>query len=110
MFNLNETQMAASRATLYRYGNTSSASIWYELAYHEQTGAVKRGSRVWQIAFGSGFKCNSAVWVARKTYKAPAVFCTDPETLWRWEEVIGKKDIITEEEATRDYVAEDIEK
>ncbi len=25
---------------------------------------VKRGERVWQIAFGSGFKCNSAVWRA----------------------------------------------
>jgi len=27
---------------------------------------VKRGDRVWQIAFGSGFKCNSAVWRARR--------------------------------------------
>ncbi len=27
---------------------------------------VKRGDRVWQIAFGSGFKCNSAVWKARR--------------------------------------------
>lgn len=25
---------------------------------------VRRGERVWQIAFGSGFKCNSAVWRA----------------------------------------------
>jgi len=27
---------------------------------------VKRGDRVWQLAFGSGFKCQSAVWRARR--------------------------------------------
>jgi len=53
-----------SRATLYRVGNTSSSSIWYELAFTEQTGRLKKGHRIWQIAFGSGFKCNSAVWKA----------------------------------------------
>ncbi len=30
---------------------------------------VKRGDRVWQIAFGSGFKCNSAVWRARRAVR-----------------------------------------
>ena len=70
-----------SRLSLYKYGNVSSASIWYELelvAEHgNQCGAqrdggalpppgcarrLRRGDRIWQIAFGSGFKCNSAVW------------------------------------------------
>ncbi|KAI3514604.1 hypothetical protein L1887_13159 [Cichorium endivia] len=59
--------MEASRMTLYRYGNTSSSSIWYELAYLEAQSRVKKGDRIWQMAFGSGFKCSSVIWCAMKT-------------------------------------------
>ena len=62
--------MAPSRATLARYGNTSSSSIWYTLAGIEASPAgVAAGDRVWQVAFGSGFKCNSAVWRALRPVK-----------------------------------------
>ncbi|KAG6637611.1 3-ketoacyl-CoA synthase 20-like [Carya illinoinensis] len=64
---LSKWHMEPSRMTLYRYGNTSSSSLWYELAYCEAKGRIKKGDRAWQIAFGSGFKCNSAVWRALRT-------------------------------------------
>ncbi|XP_021715840.1 3-ketoacyl-CoA synthase 10-like [Chenopodium quinoa] len=63
--------MEPSRRTLERFGNTSSSSVWYELAYLEANKKMKRGDRVWQISFGSGIKCNSLVWRALRNIEKP---------------------------------------
>lgn len=60
---LTAEHVEASRHALYTYGNTSSSSIWYEMDYIRDRMNLKRGQRVLQVAFGSGFKCNSAVWL-----------------------------------------------
>lgn len=69
---LSAEHVEASRMALHRFGNTSSSSLWYEISYIEAKGRMKKGDRIWQIAFGSGFKCNSAVWKCNRTVKTPA--------------------------------------
>lgn len=68
---LTNEHMEASRKTLEKFGNTSCSSVWYELAYLEANNKIKRGDRVWQITFGSGIKCNSAVWSALRDTTCP---------------------------------------
>jgi 3-ketoacyl-CoA synthase len=57
-----EREAEAALGTFQRFGNQSAASLWYQLAYHEAKGRVRRGDRVWQLGMGSGPKANSAVW------------------------------------------------
>lgn len=63
--NLSELQAKPSFETLKNWGNTSSSSVWYELDYIERSKEcnLRAGHQILQIAFGSGFKCNSAVWL-----------------------------------------------
>ncbi|CAK0731645.1 hypothetical protein CVIRNUC_000023 [Coccomyxa viridis] len=61
---LSDAQMVPSRETLFRFGNTSSASTWYTLANIEQKKGVTQGDKIFQVGFGGGFKCNTAVWRA----------------------------------------------
>ncbi|XP_060182152.1 3-ketoacyl-CoA synthase 20-like [Lycium barbarum] len=75
-----DESMEASKTTLQRFGNTSSSSIWYELAYGEAKGRIKKNDRIWQMAFGSGFKCSSLIWRATRS-----VDCNDLKNPWNGE-------------------------
>jgi 3-ketoacyl-CoA synthase len=53
---LTEEDCRASRNVLYKYGNTSSSSIWYEIDEVENTYTVTNGQHALAIAVGSGIK------------------------------------------------------
>lgn len=84
---LSKEEIAASRETLQRFGNTSAASTFYTLAHRETIGGVKKGDRLWQLGLGGAFKCNSAIWRAIRNVNeqhpcwAPGVGAVLPEEL-----------------------------
>ena len=49
---------------LHTLDSDSDRVAWcrYVLSNIESKRGIRKGDRIWQIAFGSGFKCNSAVW------------------------------------------------
>ncbi|GLJ37321.1 hypothetical protein SUGI_0757170 [Cryptomeria japonica] len=64
--NLSSAVTEPSKMVLYRFGNTSSSSTWYQFQYLESKGRMKKGQKIWQICLGSGFKCNSGVWIVNR--------------------------------------------
>jgi len=92
---LSKPNLEPSFSSLYTYGNTSSASYWYGFGYAESKQGIRKGDRVWQVGFGSGFKVNSAVWRARKSFRDQRhtawqdVTPEDTHTMWRDLEGMG---------------------
>ncbi|GMH18419.1 hypothetical protein Nepgr_020260 [Nepenthes gracilis] len=79
---LGEKDVEAAMATLHRFGNQSSSSLWYELAYVEAKERVKRGDRIWQLGMGSGPKAAHVVWecirpIAGEAQCGPWADCID---------------------------------
>lgn len=63
---LNGRDVEAAFMTLHRFGNQSSSSWWYELAYVEGKERVKKGDKVWVLGLGTGLKCCSLVWESQR--------------------------------------------
>ncbi|RVW90667.1 3-ketoacyl-CoA synthase 5 [Vitis vinifera] len=79
---LGKRDTEASLMTLRRFGNQSSSSSWYVLAYLEAKERMKKGDKVWQLGIGSGPKCISFVWecnrpIVGESMKGPWADCID---------------------------------
>ena len=72
---LRPSQLLPMLRPFERYGNTSSSSTWYAWSFVETCQGVRRGQRLWQLSFGSGFKCASAAWTALRD-------CNDQHDAW----------------------------
>ena len=57
--NLGDAQIAHNFDCFRKYGNTSSASVYYSFRELERSAALKRGDRLLFLAFGSGFMTKS---------------------------------------------------
>lgn len=104
---LTKEDIAASRETLERFGNTSAASTFYTLAHRETLHGIKKGDRLWQLGLGGAFKCNSAIWRAVRDVKeqhpcwAAGVGAVEPEELplieqWRKENAYHREKAIAD--------------
>nr|KYP69578.1 3-ketoacyl-CoA synthase 6 [Cajanus cajan] len=58
---LSERDIEPALMTLHRFGNQSSSSLWYELAYLETKEKVHKGDKIWQLGMGTGLKCDSII-------------------------------------------------
>ncbi|OVA10610.1 FAE1/Type III polyketide synthase-like protein [Macleaya cordata] len=65
-----------ARMCLHRFGNTSSSLVFYELAYFEAKNRVKKGDKMWMLAFGTGFKVCSLV------FKSLRDSCIESDNPW----------------------------
>lgn len=74
--NLPSECVIPSFASLRDFGNTSSSTTWYTMAYLESIGAVKRGHNIMQVGAGGGMKGGVNIWRALKDNN-----CTHPA--WR---------------------------
>ncbi|MED6196633.1 hypothetical protein PIB30_049324 [Stylosanthes scabra] len=84
---LGEREMEPALMTLHRFGNQSSSSLWYELAYLEAKERVRRGDRVWQLGMGTGPKCNSLILeclrpITAESSKGPWADCIHRYPVW----------------------------
>ncbi|KAL4288852.1 hypothetical protein HN51_057049 [Arachis hypogaea] len=84
---LGEREMEPALMTLHRFGNQSSSSLWYELAYLEAKERVHKGDRIWQLGMGSGPKCNSVLLqcvrpIIAESNKGPWADCIHRYPLW----------------------------
>lgn len=70
---LGRREMEPALAAFQRFGNQSSASMWYQLAYIEaKSNQVKKRERVLQLGMGAGPKCNSVVWESIRRFTGEA--------------------------------------